>query len=141
MSTRRKITKEIRDAITRAVESEGSQEAFAQKSGLLQKSVSTYISGQVVTMNERTYRDLLPHIEPFLPTPMNKASTQQQKSEPDKPLKPLTDVMTQLVPNAQHVIAGVINVHGVPNDKITMAIKQSSLTEDQKKELILRIFS
>lgn len=65
-----KITREIRNAIVRAVEEAGGQSALERVSGVSQRNLSRYVSG-IESMSERTWRDLYPHIKAFLPADCN----------------------------------------------------------------------
>lgn len=61
-----KITREIRNAIVRAVEEAGGQSALERISGVSQRNLSRYISG-IDSMSARTWRDLYPYIRQYLP--------------------------------------------------------------------------
>lgn len=84
-----KITREIRNAIIRAVEEAGSQSALDRISGVSQRNLSRYVSG-IDSMSERTWRDLYPHIKQYLPAdypvPEPARPVRQEARVPDTPM-------------------------------------------------------
>ena len=67
MGRRIRITNEIRSAISRAIESVGSQSELSRRSGVPQKNLSNYISSANSLMNEATWIQLYPFVRDFLP--------------------------------------------------------------------------
>jgi len=64
---RMEIDKTILGALEAAVEKHGSQLCFARISGVKHQNLSRYLSRQVTSINNSTWRQLFPHLVEFLP--------------------------------------------------------------------------
>lgn len=142
-------TPEIIHALDTAIKKFGRKE-FAKKIEL-DPSRLNYITRwrnpETYSLNigETYWGQMLPVLQEFLPpsfVPTYAAENVDapKVKKPAESLKQLQNAMTQLVPNAKHVIAGVINVYGVPVERIHSAINDSDLTPRQKRELKEKIF-
>ncbi|MPN47352.1 hypothetical protein SDC9_194954 [bioreactor metagenome] len=70
----KKITEEIREAIKKAVNENGTQALLCKKCGISTSIMSRYIKNEVSTINSGTWKLLYPHIAPFLPEAMREKS-------------------------------------------------------------------
>ena len=60
-------SKDIRTVLQKAVEYYGSQSSLARKTGISQRNISRWLSGQVDKINGDLWNKISPHIRPFMP--------------------------------------------------------------------------
>ncbi|MBQ6353026.1 MAG: hypothetical protein IJJ28_07155 [Lentisphaeria bacterium] len=116
------LTHEIIDSIRNAIGDKfGGQRLFAQKVGTSSANVSRWINGKNRRISNETWLKLQPHLAPFLCRDTAPQPTSRHSSPKD---------------------SGVtINVSGVSHSRIVQALKDVDyLSEDQKRDLIARIF-
>jgi len=63
-----KLTKEILDAMSKAIDEMGSQRIFSQKTGIATQNVSKYMNGKVKNIRPEIWKKLYPHIVRWLPS-------------------------------------------------------------------------
>ncbi len=108
----------------------GNKKLFAEYLGVSTANVSRWLRRKVSTIEMPIWN----LIEPKLLYP---------PEIPEKDMEianKMRSLFQDLEPGRQ-LIAGVINVCGVPDEKIRTAIAESDLTQEQKNALILKIFS
>lgn len=117
------MTQKIVDALRAAVGEEfGGQRIFAQKVGTSCANVSRWINGKNRRISDDSWKKILPHLKDHLPDGVKKAEGRNSSLRtPD---------------------AGVtVNIFGVPYSRVVGALKSATfLTDEQKRELIVRIF-
>lgn len=130
------FTKDDLIAMRKAVDSLGGQSEVARRAGLNQpSSLNKYINGSTQTCNVETWEKLFKVIEEYYPGFQHNTVSE---TTADK-LVSLTDILGELAPGKQ-IITGVLNLSGVPAEKIRKAIADAKLTEEQRRDLIFRIF-
>ncbi|MBS1369487.1 MAG: hypothetical protein HPZ91_05960 [Lentisphaeria bacterium] len=67
METKVKITREIKEAIIRAIEASGGQSALERKTGVKQNNLSKYISDKADSITSAVWDKLEPALRPYLP--------------------------------------------------------------------------
>lgn len=144
---------EIKELFAKAIEDAAKTHGSKKKLAELIPCKANYLSrwskpdNYKGTPNEENLKKLIPFLRPYLPedfdfnsirdTPPNTRFPMEEKK------KGYMSWLEQLSENrSQNIIAGgVINVYGIPIEKIQNAINESSLTQEQKNELTLKIFS
>lgn len=147
------LTPEIIQAIKQAIKKYGTAIELAQKTGISKENISRWKNQKTFTITPDLWDKLHPEIEMFLPS-INQDENVKIKDNADVPTRnvfqfqdrqaTVNDISTLLerfAPGRQ-IVTGVINVNGIPAEKITTAINEAThLSEEQKKELIYKIFS
>ena len=66
-------SKDIRTVLQKAVEYYGSQSGLARQTGVSQRNISRWLSGQVDKINGDLWSKVAPHLKPFMPDDFEKA--------------------------------------------------------------------
>lgn len=141
-----KINKEIIAAIEAAIQSFSDYgiKGLASKIGVNPNAITRWRNPEKYqkTITDENWQKLYPAIKPYLPTDFNskKPDKEFSQSQSSQRVQPEEIVLRTFTPG-QQIITGVINVYGVPNEKIIEALKTTDLTESQKDELRRKIFS
>lgn len=140
-----KINEKIIQAIRAAIQDLGDYgtKKLADKIGVNPNSITRWQNLEYQnSITDKNWGKLYPAIKPYLPTDFDpkKSDKEFSKPEPRRNIPPEEIVLKTFTPG-QQIITGVINVHGVPNEKIIEALKTADLTESQKDELRRKIFS
>ena len=117
------LTQEIIDAIRAAVgDGFGGQRIFAQKVGTSCANVSRWVNGKNRRISDETWKKILPHLKDYLPNCGKKVEC--RNLPPRNPAPGVT-----------------VNIFGVSYSRVVGALKSASfLTDEQKRDLIVRIF-
>ena len=139
-STKHVFTSADITAIRNAVMAKyGSEADLAREAGINQaSSINQYCNGQTRSCTKGTWDKLYKMIASFYPDqPSPDEEDSQRKSAT---VKDVADVIEKYAPGRQ-VLTGIINVYGIPVERISAAISTAAfLTEEQKKYLIYEIF-
>lgn len=126
--------------------------AFAEFIGIPQNYISRWKNPDTYHLNikEENWEKLYPEIKKYLPSGFkptyaddDNVTTAIRKQRPQKRtalFEDLFSILEQLAPGHQ-IITGIINVNGVPNEKIIKALKKLNLTEQQEKNFLYEILN
>lgn len=140
-STKHIFTQADIAAMRKAVEKEyASESALARAAKIGQaSSINQYCNGKTPTCTQAVWDRLYPLIAPYYENVPPSTIDNVTKLKAPATVKDITEVLEQFAPGRQ-IITGVINVYGVPIEKINTAINDSSLSAEQKRELKEKIF-
>ena len=139
-STKHIFTQADIAAIRKAVEKKyASESALARDVKLGASSINQYCNGKTSTCTQAVWDRLYPLIAPYYENAPPSTTDNVTKLKAPATVKDITEVLEQFAPGRQ-IITGVINVYGVPIEKINAAINGSSLSAEQKRELKEKIF-
>ena len=104
-------------------------------------SVNQYCNGVTKSCTESVWRSLYPLIAPYYDTdaPDAEINIDDQKIKGYTP-DSLAAILEKHSAGRQ-IVTGVINVHGIPVEKVIEAIRKARLSEEQRRELREIIFS
>lgn len=132
-------------AISEAIKEHGTAVKFAKIIGIPSnylsrwKNSATYNLKPTPEMWERLY----PYISKYLPNNFDLNSLYNSKPLIEtKSSKDVEKFLKEFAVLAKHnnIFTGIIQVQGIPIEKIKEAIRDTALSETQRKELIYRIF-
>ena len=146
-----KVTQEILTALEKLqkqtarelgkTDTRGCLQVICKKTGLSSNYLYRIKLGQ--NISEENWGKLFPMLRPYLSNQFNPIDGDNKcvAAPPSiSSLENLQDAMTQLAPNAQHVVAGIINVYGVPVERVRSAIQEVIKDQPTRDELIQKIF-
>ncbi len=117
-----------------------SESALARAAKIGQaSSINQYFNGKTPTCTQAVWNRLYPLIAPYYENTTPALTDDEIKLKTPATVRDITEILEQFAPGRQ-IITGVINVYGVSIEKINAAINDSSLSEEQKRELKEKIF-
>jgi len=106
----------------------GSQKRFAEYLGVEKSTVSRWLSGDTASIEPRTWEKIKDKLlDPPAPSP-----------DPQK-LFEISSLLQELAPGKQ-IVTGVINVVGIPSERIMSALDSTEMDEVTREELRKKIF-
>lgn len=131
------LDKRFRDAIDKMYSIDhGKAAEIAKELGLNRSIFSKWRSGTIKSTSKVIYEKIFPRLEPY----MDSSQIKQQTITNGDSFTAVADLIAKVAPGRQ-IVTGIINISGIQIEKIQNAINHSSLTQEQKNELTLKIFS
>ena len=107
------LDKIMRDAIVAAVNAPGyNQSRLGEKSGVSQRNISRYISGQTNSISDRIWRDLFPFVKEYLP-PEYQAAYEEGTQKRDKVAPPAVPNTIRNTPELRECIKDAMLEKGI----------------------------
>lgn len=120
----------------------GNESALARALGILQpSSINQYKNRTTKACTQGTWEKLYPELQNYYDTKsVNIDDKNPEEITQTSSVKDVIDMLDRHAPGRQ-IITGIINVYGVPVEKVITAIRESNLNEKQRQELREKIFS
>lgn len=119
----------------------GNESALARALGILQpSSINQYKNGTTKACTQGTWEKLYPELQDYYDTKSVNIDENSEEITQTSSVKDVIDMLDRHAPGRQ-IVTGIINVYGVPVEKVITAIRESNLNEKQRQELREKIFS
>lgn len=119
----------------------GNESAMARALGISQpSSINQYKNGTTPACTQGTWEKLYPELQNYYDTKSVNIDENSEEITQTSSVKDVIDMLDRHAPGRQ-IVTGIINVYGVPVEKVITAIRESNLNEKQRQELREKIFS